>query len=165
MGFLWWKRKDNRINHDLTEEDRQLSLEIRQTRAEIKKLELEREAELARLEFQAQKLELEQEIAEMKGEEPNGDMNNIFMNGILSPVLQRLTNPQMPGGSNKPPTMPGVVDLTTEQIKGFIEQVPKNYRKQAKNLDHLQLTNIIKGYIPNISDKSLNETISLLKNS
>lgn len=153
--------------HVIDQEDREISLKLRQQRAELKTLELQRQSELQRLEYERKKMQLEDEIAEMNGAYDEEETNSSPMDAMLMQILTRSMGGQTStGASNHPQSIsstPVEVNLTDEQINDFIKQVPKNYLKVAKGMDHLQLTGIIKGYIPNISNDSLNKVITIVK--
>jgi hypothetical protein len=171
MGF--WnifkrKEKDNRTNHDFNEEDRNLSLEIRKQKAELKRLELERESELRKLEFEKRKIQLQEEIDELKGEdfedyEEEGSSSDAMLMMLLSKVLGN--SPQTTAETHTSPlnnSQVSAVDFSEEQIKEIWEKLPNSYKKYAKGLTEESLRNLIKTQIPTASNKSIDIAIKVV---
>ena len=177
MGF--WdifqrKVKDNRINHDLDSEDRELSLKTRQAKAALREkqfeleaanLELKSELERTKLDYQLEKAK--QDLEDLRGDDdtPENTDDSILDKMLLTFMTTILTK------NNTPVSVPvtsGIVTtsptITQEQIQEFWSKLPKAQQKQIKKLNDLELSRAIDTYLPaTLNDKDKDKVKSFIK--
>ena len=164
------KAKDNRANYDFDIEDREISLELRKKKAEIKKLQLERQAELDRLEYERKLYELKADLEDLRGtfEEDETDNGNNNPDLMLMGLLAKILNKNSPQSSVEQPPQTqqasNLIKLSDEQINGYLDSLPKHALKIGKSWSDEQIKTFIKANIPNIDEESINRTITLLRN-
>ena len=146
MGwFSIFKRKDPRINHDLTPEDGEAGAAATATKGEINKLKLELMKEKIKLEHQRDMLRLRADIEEAQqdleeladnGESDPGAVNpDAALIGLISnfmasknagsaPISQPMTtNEATPDG-----------EPTNEQLRDLWHKLPEGYKAQAQEM-------------------------------
>jgi vacuolar-type H+-ATPase catalytic subunit A/Vma1 len=178
MGFITniiHAIRDKRKVYPFDEQDRNVSVEIRKQRAEISKKKAELELEVAKLETEKKKQELELEIAETKAalddfyeddtDTETDDPTNALMQMFLSKFM--LNNQVTPNNTGTVDTLSvpvsSQVHLEDNQIKAIVKKVPKQYLKLAKEFNDTQLSNYIKGQIPNVDDDTILRTTRVLR--
>jgi len=159
------KQKDNRVNYDFEQEDRELSLKIRRQKAELKQLEMQRQTELDRLEYEKRKIQIEQELEELRGvsfdeEEETGDSVDNTLITLLAGIFAKNNSSVSP-----PPIQqkPASVTLTNEQITEYLDSIPKPALKIAKNWNDEQLSKFLETQMPNLETETINRAISLFR--
>jgi len=164
MGFfdIFKKRK---INYNFDEKDREISSEIRRKNAEIKQKEQELKLKTIQLEQEIKQRELELKLAELESQfeedSPDVEENNpdSMLMAMMAGIMQN--KQQSPISENKPVVQE--LNLSEEQIKEMVDKIPKMYRKIANTWNDEQLTNFIKGQIPNISNNSISIAIQYIR--
>lgn len=153
--FNWLKRRDNRANHEFTDEDRQLSAERRRLKLERDTLENEKakllmELEKTKVELQIE--ELQARIDDIRGEpepEPQQQQSGLnpemMMMSILLPSLMKgqslppvqNTNQVQQSTSQRP-------DMSDDEIRGLLSSVPKQYIDKIPNTPNFMIKQIAK---------------------
>ena len=164
FSFLNKKSRGNTFeDKEIQKEASQFSLEKRQLNAELRKLRHKKDVLAKQIEIQ----ELKQQLDNLRGDDEtdNSDdgMGNNFMNLLMLKLLGGggLTNPQPQSSEIISPNNP-IINLSDEELKTAISQLPKKTLKIAKNLPD----NAIKAYISkyfNVDDNTLNRAVNLIK--
>jgi hypothetical protein len=172
MGlFDIFRQKDARANHDFDNEDRGLSLRLRQQKAALKEkqleletanLELKSELERTKLEIDLEKTKLQ--LDDLRGIEEEEDTPE----GSAIDKMFMLFMTQLMNKNNTPVSAPvsSVTEypsLTQEQMQEFWDRIPKNQQKQIKRLSITQLDNAVSTYIPNLTDKDKDKVREFIK--
>lgn len=168
------KTKDKRNNHTFDDEEREISKEITRKKAELRKLQLEREDGLHKLEIEKKKLELQKQIEETKYaleefeeddyeddyEEDNPMDTTIknFLSGILLKSQNNTAN------SNITPESNGVV-LSDEQLKTIWNNTPQQYKLISKQMNDEQIKTFIKQQMPTANEETLNRALYIVRNT
>lgn len=170
MGLLSWifKRKYPNHNHDFGDEDRQLSMDLRLQKAELKRLKSQLEIEREKLRVEEAKAELEDlrdTLYPPEEEEEEGSVNtpetmilSLLMNAFKTNNVRTTTT--TPTG-----TTPSTLSLTDEQIKGYMEALPKDIREEMRKLSDQELKAIVKERVGNLTEDTLNRIVVLAKQS
>ncbi len=146
LMFSWLKIK-KKPKYKFSDDDRELALERRRMRQEMKELEHRIAMEKKKKDL----LELKEELEELKAKEreydeyePESSPENIFFQALAQKMLNMNTTMQQPKqeeGEIIPPP-----EFTDEEIDGIIENfIPKKYRVLAKILSEENLRRIILG--------------------
>lgn len=184
MGiFDLFKKKNSRDN--LTEEDREYGIKIRDENREFKKKkmelaiiteELRAKKEQAKLDLEIQKLE--QELADMQEDDedlielPEGaNPEDTMLVALLSKVLNNNQQPtpvvnstpiQATNQSNNTHIATGV-SITDDKINAYIGTIPKNNLKLAKKLNDEQLRAQIIGVVPEADADSVQRIMQKIR--
>jgi len=144
-----------------TDEEREISADIRRQKAEISKMKLERENLIHKMEMERKMLELKAEITELKGidgddEQPQDDFRSL---------IQMLA---MMGGNQQQPQQfqqqqPQKISLTDEQLKKIWEDLPAAAKSFSKRSSDETIKSLILSNMPNIDDDSMQRAISLVR--
>lgn len=166
--------------YTFSDEDREISSELRQKKKELELLKMEKESELYKLKLEKQRLELQQDIDELKGvydgaeealESDSDDTTNMLIKMFAPMLVAKFQNPApvtpTPVSitpSNSLPPQPEQASLTMEQLKDTWKNTPGMVKKMAKKMDD----ETIKGYIlqkmPNLDDASIARAIEVIRN-
>lgn len=165
MGFFdMFKRKDKRVNHEFSDEERDLSLQKRKLQAELQRQRFELET----LRLQQEKLELQDQIEQFKAnlepeEDEEGDTDSVLML-LLSKVLGGNSPVVAQSVSNServtPPT--NTQHMTDEQLQAMIDSIPSKYVKIARKMDENSLKGYIKSNMPSLDEDSIHRAILLI---
>lgn len=155
--------------HQLDDVDREISLQTRQIRAEIKR-EIEQQR-LIQQQLRTKKFELEiaQQEAELeayKEEFGQGDPDELetqIMQNFLMPKLQQkqqgetqqqvlIQNPDF-----------AKISVTDEELKQIMNNIPRSVLKMARKIQDVPLKKLVAGYMPGVNDDTLNRAVLLLK--
>lgn len=163
--------KKKKSSYEFTDEDRELSNEIRKQRAEIRKEKAKYELEKERLRNQIEIEELKSQLEELKGigDEEEQSIEQTLLNSILTPLIQKQFNPmdslKMASSSSysAPANREEEVHFSDDEIKGMIHQFDRATLKYARKMDDEQLRTVIIDRVPNIDADSVNRAILLIK--
>jgi len=131
FGIEIRRAKREKTGHDLTAEDRENGVAVRQMAAERRRMQ--HEIEKARLE--AELLDIRQQIAEMKESFGDGD-DGSDVDSIFSEILLRVFGGAPVSRSDAPP-MPayspatGTMSVSDDAIKDMVKNVPAQYKQLA----------------------------------
>jgi hypothetical protein len=162
MGlFDIFKRKRAKVGHDLTDEDRELSLAVRRKSAEVRI----QEYEIQKLEHDLQIEELKQSLAALRGEDEDDD--NDLLQQILSPMLSKFLGGE---SSLAPQTQDqgfsGVqeaeVILSDAAIEEKIRSFPPQYISMAKAMPDEQIRALLKSRTP-YDDATITRALAILR--
>ena len=172
--FDFFKKKDPRYNHVLTDDDRNLAIEIKKANAEFKRKEQELQLETMKLQQQLKQTELESKILEVQSKleeyddvdiEPNGDKTDAMLIMLLSKVLN--SNPQniasVPTSNSPIPATEQKQHLTDEQLMQIYGTLPKTVKAMAKSQSPENLRMLIKNQLPLIDEDSLNRAVDIAR--
>jgi len=111
------KQKDPRANYEMTEEDRQHSVEMRRLRQETARMQ-------QRMELMRQKAELRELKAELFDEEEDGEDNDGDISSMLLQLLNTVKGGQMPPAASEIGRQPSPqtyqTALSDQDIRDFI---------------------------------------------
>ena len=173
MGlFDVFKQKDNRANHDFDSDDRNLSLKLRQQKADMKQKQLE--LETANMELKAElertKLEIDLEKTKLQLDELRGvDEQDISEDTSIDKMFMLLIT-QMLAKNNTPVSLSAseVVTppqtITETEIQVFWDKIPKPQQKQLKKLNEAELTKVVQQYLPQLNDKDKDKVKEFVRN-
>lgn len=190
---IFKKKADGRQNNgaNFTEEDRNISLERRKHNAELRNTEISlkrMELDLKKQELQiqgqinqTQQLVLLKEMKEQLSPSVEGDSPESMLNEIIKSYVMNKVTPNLQDQAviNQPPQpQPQVitpqpnssnsmaeVELTEEQIKEFIDNLPKSYVKIAKKLPDNQLMIFIKSNYPTLPEEQSLKVVEVFRSS
>lgn len=153
MGFFTKLRQKFSNRHVLSDEDREQALQIRLRKLELKKEQMEREAEIQKLK--------DLKIIEKLGHSGDDDFKTLMMlfagamqnNNTSSPTLSAKTD------SNIAPAL----HLTEEDISEILKKVPKTYLKIAKGMKPDAIKQIIIKQVGDVDEDSLNRIVNRIK--
>jgi hypothetical protein len=163
----WFKVfKRYRNAHEFTDEDRNLSKEVREHRASLRKERLEIEKiklEMEKLEYQARLQELREELFPQEEEEeaPQSPEMAILMS-LMQGFISKSNIPPQP--QNITPATKDKIVLTDDEIKAQISQIPSKYLKMAKVMPKEQIKSYILNINPDLSDETIDKAIAYVKN-
>lgn len=170
MSIISWFRRGNeekeQNSHLFNDDERQLSLEVRRQRADLKQMQIE----LQRQTIEMQRLRNQEQIEEMrerlgyydddKEEEGENSIEKMLMMAVLSKMqgtAQPLTNPS-PATTVQPKT-----SLSDDEIEKIVSSIPKIQKKMLLVMSDDKIAEIIKQRIPNIDDDSIHRGIHTLR--
>jgi len=144
-----------------TDEEREISADIRRQKAEISRMKLERENLVHKMEMDKKMLELKTEIAELKGideddEQPQDDFGSL---------IQMLN---MMGGNQQQPQQfqqqqPQKISLTDEQLKKIWEDLPAAAKSFSKKSSDETIKTMIVSNMPHIDEDSIHRALALVR--
>lgn len=142
--------------HSLTDDEREMGLEVRRMNQEKRRTQHQIEMETLKLEL----LEVTAEVRELEEETSQGDddITGLFQNVILKKllgggsVLGEATSPE-------PPTSVSLDDAAIEEI---IATVPKAYRKAAQKMNDDTLKKLIRSRFP-YDEETLNRIVAVFR--
>lgn len=160
--FSWFKSK--KPNYVFKEEDRDISADFRKKRAElsIKEMELNSKLKQAELELKLREVEEHLNSFDENDEEdfPEDKLNpDAMLMLLLTNIFKNNQQPQQPT-QQQPPLKN---NLTDEQIREVIKNLPPRAIKIAKGLDDDTLRTYIINQMPNIDDESIKRGITALR--
>jgi len=152
--------------------DREASMAMRQSRAELTRLKNELEKQRLMLEHEKEKLRLEVDIEEQRqhledltgseDEEP-AEQSGSVADGMLMMLAQKILTP----AAAQPPTTQQPTSTTTsmsdEQLREILETVPSKYLKLARSMSDDSLRGIIVSRLPGIDADTCNRAIRMVK--
>jgi len=152
---LFGKGKGNPQPREFTDEDRKLSAEIRQQRAELQRLKLQHEMETLKLRNEAEKLRLEDEIAEMQGdEEEEPDLFDMMM--MMQEKMQQQQQPPQQTTQQK-------INVSNADLEKFWENLNPIAKAMAKKMDDSTLKATIQQQAPQLDEESVNNAMLLVR--
>ena len=169
MWFKPKKTKDPRCNHVFTEEDMELSKEIRKTRSDLRKIQGEIKVLAEKQKLEEARLELRKYKEDYYGSDSDSN-EDPFEQMLMSMMMGGLNN-NSPLGANKPtdsqtrlvsPKEQGV-DLTDEEIDQLLSGLPKALLKKAKKFDDQLIEKMVRMQLPYITKDSLTKIIEKIK--
>lgn len=172
MGFFdWFKKKKATVPHDLNDDDRDLSLQVRRNNALIRQKRQELEFERMRLEHQLEIEKLQRELDELRAEGEDDeeddapDGTDAIMAALVGSILQGKNPVVSPNqGPQQPETIvPKTRKYSDEEIRVLLEAVPKHYRAIMKKLPDDALLARARQYAPDADEESLNRAISMVR--
>lgn len=150
MGFFTNLTHKLSGKHILTDEDRKLAEEIRQKKLEIRKSELERQAEI-------QRIKDERIISNLtKGDEDSAMLMNLLMTAMNSPKPQ--TEPlKISQEENK------LINLSNEDIEAIISKLPPIALTMAKSMSNDSIKQFIEQKIGKVDDDTFTRAINRIR--
>ena len=163
MVFGWFKKR--KVRHTFDDEDREISLKIRQEKTELRRIQQETKVMQEKLKLERAKAELEDLKDELYGldDEPETHSTNpdslittLLINAMLKDKANTtsISNPYDKISYNNNIPQQNQTELTDEEIDKLIDIVPKNVLKQSARADDALITRIITSKLPNLSPQS-----------
>ena len=169
----WFSKPSLKLNHEFTDLDREKAVSAKRARNETLELEekLKREELLLEYQLRAEEIRAKIEECKLRREELNSteeETHGSFEDALMLKLLDKLNPSQNPSIGAMPPTSistkaPIEVNFTDEQLKAYIDSVPKIARTIARKAPVAELEEQIKQHQPNISKDSLNRAVAMLK--
>jgi hypothetical protein len=167
MGFFSRFFKNRRPS--FSDEDRELSAQIRQQKAELSRLKNERDAELHKLRTEKEKLELQAEIADIR-DELYGDDDEQTPDSIVLGLLSQFLLKQQEHGYQAQKSQgaavavsPNTSILTDKELRDIWENLPIKTKAVARNVSDDTLRSYIKTQIPGIDEQTLEKAILIVR--
>jgi len=171
MGiFSFLKKKDPRINHDLTDEDRALGGQNRLSKLEIARRKAELDLQLQELRAENERIKVEiqieqakQQLDELRGDDSDDIDDNTgtsFEDTLLATIAAKIM-----GGSqvqNTTPIQPQQ-QVTDTQILDYWYNLDNGIKKYILSLSDQEIAEELRMRIPNISQESINRAIQLIR--
>lgn len=181
-----WSLFKKKAGHDLNDEDRALSQQMRMRNKEMALLKAEQEKEyaeklhdlrMAKLDYELEKYlpdEEEETQALSENNSPESLMASMAMMALMGnkspapPVGQHTTSPL--SGARHPPATTSAqpsdegVHITDEEIKEYWSRMPALHKKMAKAAPVAVIENKIREHVPGIDQDSLNRAVMFVKN-
>lgn len=145
--------------HRFNDVDRSKSLENRELQAEFNEVKHELRMEKEKLKLERAKAELEALRSDLY--EDDSEQEQPIEDQMMSGLLAKFLNSSAP--SPLPAANVPKVDFTENELLEVIERIPRSLRKRFLKLDENTQKKIIKGYIPGVSDSSIEKLLSLAK--
>lgn len=156
--------------YSFSDEDRQISADIRRKKAEY-------QLELERLHAEKEKIRLETEIADLRQqyeelttepeeEEPSNNTADALILTLLSGILkannQSVPNPPVIHTQNNT-QIPETGSLSDDKLKGIWVSIPDEYKKKAKKMKDNELKNFLKFQLPTASEEEILRAIRIIR--
>lgn len=177
VRFFGWFRPKTEVRHNFSNDDRELSLEIREKKKEIALLKLDRENELHKLRIERERLQLKEDIDELKESydnfddlsSDNEDDSTTALIKLLAPLFlqNKVSSSVVPSDSiTSPPVQKEQPkqDLTDEQLLSIWKETPKIARKFAQSLSDENLRIQIEKQLPMVSNQTIARAIDIIRN-
>lgn len=167
MGlFDFLKKKDKRHNYEYDDNDRELSAAVRRSNAEIKAMQqkirlMEEEMRLKKVQFEYKEM-----LEQMRGYEEEGEeeaTTGVNAEAMLLNLLMSAKQSNQPQQASVQQTTQ--ITMSDEQIKGYIESIPKAYRRIGRNMTDEQLITFIDSNMPNLTLDTKQRAINILRNT
>jgi hypothetical protein len=174
MGWFrdFFRKKSQKYgkNYDFTDEDRDVSAELRRQKAELSKLKMEKDAELYKLKIEREKLALLDEIDDLKaamnetddyadGTGGGSDIDKLLL-GILAPILLKSKEVTTPP-QKAPAATPS--NITIEQLREIWENLPGKTRSIARNVSDDTLKAYIRAQMPALDEETINKAVVVVR--
>lgn len=156
-------------------EDSEEKKEMVAWKTRMKRLEQQMELKERELEHKMRVMEMEDRIFEMEeqiygGEEPSADESGV--DGMIMKVLESAMTKKAPGlaipqnnstpQADIPQENPGV-HITDEQLKEYWDSLSMFKKAYARRMSDEQISALLKGQVPNISEDSIARAIKLIR--
>lgn len=139
--------------HILTDEDRKLAEEIKQKKLEIRKAELERQAEI-------QRIKDERMISNLtKGDEDTAMLMQLLMTAISSPKTTATT----PTEPLKPTSEINLINLSNEDIEAIISELPPIAITAAKSMSNNAIRQFVEQKVGKLDDDTFTRIINRIR--
>jgi len=161
MGiFTYFKRKqeETKEKHELTDADRNFSIERRKINAELRRAKQDIEIAKARLQLQ----ELNEQLHEYDDEDEDEDEQpDDLMTGLIT-LLKGQPNSQPLRTQEQLSQSIQKIELSQEQIEALYKE-NKKYIKFAKNMTDEQIKAFVSNRMPDLSDSSINAIVARVR--
>lgn len=159
LSFLRKKQEESKEKHELTDMDREFSVQRRKINAELRRTKQDIEIARAKLQLQELNNQLEEYALddEVEEEEDNSDS---LLSGMLA-LLKGQPNQQTPIQS-QPSQSIQKIELSQEQIENLYKE-NKKYVKFAKGMTDEQIKAFVSNRMPDLSDNSLNMIVARVR--
>jgi len=174
--FFSRKKRDNRVNYDFDDEDRQISLAKRQERSIYQREKAKYDLEELRINHQIEMMERRADLEQLKellsdsGKQESGNIEEAALMMLLSKFANTQPHANTPApvtptqqNTISPPEDAGV-HYSDEQLKNYWDSMPKFVKKLAKNMTDEQLGAEISSRMPSMDDDSINRAIGIIRN-
>ena len=151
MGFFTNLTHKLSGKHILTDEDRKLAEEIRQKKLEIRKSELERQAEI-------QRIKDERIISNLtKGDEDSAMLMNLLMTAMNSPKKPTESLKISQEQNDK------LINLSNEDIENIVSKLPPIALTMAKSMSNDAIKQFIEQKIGKVDDDTFTRAINRIR--
>jgi len=168
VGILSIFKRKEHTGHDLDDDDRQTSLELRRKNASLKAIEQERRNTLAQIQLETAQYELQRLREDMQDdaeEEEPQDAMSALMPVILAKFLGGgVQNPQQQTAVT-PSATDCKVELTDNQISDILSKIPNKQKKILLSMQDDSIRAIAKSYLGNLSEGSTDRCLKALRNA
>lgn len=156
MGlFDFWKPKTTEKREATPQE-----LELREHNRQLNMLKKNLDMEIMVKEAELRKAEIEADLAEMYGDDEDGDdVEGMFGNFLKTAMTKNVAPQQAPQqmAANQE------ISLTDEQLKQYWEQMNPIYKAVAKGMSDENIKEFIKQKEPRLNQDTLNRAVAIVK--
>lgn len=156
MGlFDFWKPKTTEKREATPQE-----LELREHNRQLNMLKKNLDMEIMVKEAELRKAEIEADLAEMYGDDEDGDdVEGMFGNFLKTAMAKNVAPQQAPQqmAANQE------ISLTDEQLKQYWEQMNPIYKTVAKGMSDENIKEFIKQKEPRLNQDTLNRAVAIVK--
>jgi len=173
-----WKKDKKAPVYTFTDEDRQRSAELKKAQADLRRLELQKEMEIRKLEADIALEELRMDLAELRGEEGEEDksIEGMFAD-IFKPVaeayafkmkaeVQKKIAPinSSSGNVQTPPTTDSKqTDFSDEELLSLWEDLSPFEKKMAKSANDEDMRSFIISEFPDVNQDQIGKIIKFVR--
>lgn len=150
MGFFRNLLHKTSGKHVLTDEDRKLAEEIRQKKLEIRKAELDRQAEI-------QRIKDERMISNLT----KGDEDSVMLMNLLMTAMNSLKTPTIE--QDKQIEEKKLINLSNEDIENIISKLPPIALTMAKSMSNDAIKQFIEQKIGKVDDDTFTRAINRIR--
>lgn len=170
MGFFYWLNRKlgnpGPGRHSLTEDDRQQGAEFNKLKWEIKRKQLEREEEIARLRDEREKARLERDIKDLSGndDDPEPDNSDLqVLMGLLAAAQAHSPGQAVNSTQSPSPALQPALSLTDEEIDKLLASAPKPMLSAAKKMPVDVLRKLIEQKMGPLDNDTFGRAINKLR--
>jgi len=160
---LSWKKKEKTASYTFTDEDRQRSAELKKAQSDLRRMQLQKEMEINKLEADIALEELRMDLAELRGEsgEEDKSIEGMFAE-IFKPVAEAyaykmktevqknmLTINSSSGNVQTPPTTNSELkEFSDEELLSFWNDLSPFEKEMAKNASDEKIRSFVINEFP-----------------
>lgn len=173
MGLFSWIKKLFRKHsgHVLTDEDREIAIELRQKKRELRLAELELESQLKQQKIELQIAQTNAKLAEFDDDEEEEEEDDLtlalsaiqkfFPQAIPNmPQQQPISHAQIVTYGNEEPELRSIPDT---QLLNIWDSVPQSAKLRAHTLNDMQLKQFINAQLPGCDEDTYNRAIRIVR--
>lgn len=165
MSIFDWFRKKKEPNHDLNDNDRELSLTTRRQAAQLKQARAQLELERLKMEHELEMERMQAELDDLRGDDEDDDDNDAGDNSdaLLAGILAKIMFGQQQTPVQVNANLPAKRAYSNEEINLLLEKIPKGLRKQIAGMSDAQLIDYSAKFASDADDGSVMRAINIIR--
>lgn len=182
QNMVWWnpfswKKKEKASSYTFTDEDRQRSAELKKAQADLRRMQLQKEIEINKLEADIALEELRMDLAELRGEsgEEDKSIEGMFAE-VFKPVVEayafkmksEVQKNMLPlnsssGNVQTPPTTNSELkEFSDEELLSFWNDLSPFEKEMAKNASDDKIRSFVINEFPDIKQEQIAKIIKFV---